>query len=1280
MNNSPTKRPLIPAIAIIGALLIMPVHGLTITLVYDDDPSAPVVDADGAKLMFIAEAAANYWEDLIKDNHNLTVTISYTNSFSDNRIAEWSETNESGGRPTAGRIKFRSSTAWYFDTTPYDHSEYNMQQTIFRNQPGSDLINFNGNPPQTLETAYVGAALQNAPDAAKTATDVFSVMLHEMGHGVGMSLALSTCNTELNDDEFDLLSSQLNGAVMSVAAGLDTGAHLLNPQTLMSASIPAGLRRLPSALDVLAIATCPSPAWTSLDLRRKDFLPGGSMVWNTAGNWVGNRVPDGLDDAAIRYGQDIQQDVLIGLSGHAFCRNLLLTSASSLRTNSWNLSVGDLSSVIFDGNFPVPTVRVEAGAQFSTDDLLAQGGDISMESGHLEVDVDLTLGGETLGERSDLIGDGTVNVGGELRNDGRISATSGNLIITSTNFNDFDLDGVNNGGSVYATGGSVRFMNGGTTDNFNGHIQVNAGHDCTIDGPWSLGSGGLLRLIGGVNDFSELKGGFLVANAGVLQPTGKTRITNPAQFGSGFQANLGINAELQLAGTTTFNGSTYNLPSGSLLFGTQPVVINGGTFNLSAGSQASFINSVELKGGNYNGDGTLGLTGDTTVNLTTTINCAAVILDAFNNPAKQLVLNNKRLTINSDTISFGNNTFDSTLEINGASGKLEMAGPTSWEMAGTLHITGDPNAYNSSISGTTMTMSGTTDIQNMTKIEARILISGDIILSGVEDKLLLTGGSFNDRNRLEGGTVTGNGLLSLYAKSLEGFGGISADLSLLNGGSLFAEDGTLLFTGSFVDAPAVLGTKNNTARLNISSPWTLAYNHQIHMKGGYLQGGAITNESIVHGHGEINTQQIVNNGTITAEQGETMFVNTVQNPDLDGNGQLADVQSHTLNALAGSIVVSRPLSDAFSGTANVTTGKHLEFQSGWTLDWSGTLNMTDDTLSNPAVLTATNSLLNGSIHADGTVRFSTPATFQSNSTTTLADANTVISLTGNTVVASGAQFSGPGKLRATNNINLQLADGAVVDVAVQNTNAILLVGNSPGSATVASYEQLIGGTMTVEINGPPNSSDYDQLVVTGEANLAGQLIIDFGAAGAQPGDTWKVISAGTVIGSFDTFQVTGTPAGQILQKFETADGVYITLAAKLTYAKWSANEGLDGTNNGIGQDPDHDLIINALEMFMGLDPLASDLGQNPPLVIANVNGLDYLSISVPLDTNINPADLELVATRSTDLQLWSDTEVLASDEPFDPVEHLLHRTFISQTPIGELDKEFLRLELRLIAP
>ena len=120
---------------------------------------------------------------------------------------------------------------------------------------------------------------------------------------------------------------------MSVAAGLDTGAHLLNPQTLMSASIPAGLRRLPSALDVLAIATCPSPAWTSLDLRRKDFLPGGSMVWNTAGNWVGNRVPDGLDDAAIRYGQDIQQDVLIGLSGHAFCRNLLLTSASSLRTN-----------------------------------------------------------------------------------------------------------------------------------------------------------------------------------------------------------------------------------------------------------------------------------------------------------------------------------------------------------------------------------------------------------------------------------------------------------------------------------------------------------------------------------------------------------------------------------------------------------------------------------------------------------------------------------------------------------------------------------------------------------------------------------------------------------------------------------------------------------------------------------------------------------------------------------------------------------------------------------
>jgi hypothetical protein len=314
------------------------------------------------------------------------------------------------------------------------------------------------------------------------------------------------------------------------------------------------------------------------------------------------------------------------------------------------------------------------------------------------------------------------------------------------------------------------------------------------------------------------------------------------------------------------------------------------------------------------------------------------------------------------------------------------------------------------------------------------------------------------------------------------------------------------------------------------------------------------------------------------------------------------------------------------------------------------------------------------------VRFATPATFQSNNTTSLADAATVISLEGNTLIESGAQLSGPGKLRVTNFSTLRLADGAAVDVAIQNTNAIVEIGNSAGTATVSSYEQMLGGELRVDISGLPAGNSYDKLLVSGQASLAGKLTVNLNLAGAQAGDTWKVLGAGSIIGSFDFFQVTGTPAGQILQKYETADGVYVTLADKLTYAMWAANKGLDGANNGIGQDPDSDLIINGLEMFMGLNPLVSDPGQNPPLVVTDINGLNYLSITVPLDTNINPADLELMATRSTDLQLWSDKDILVTDDPYEPLQHLLYRTFTSQVPVGEPDKEFLRLELHLISP
>jgi hypothetical protein len=67
-----------------------------------------------------------------------------------------------------------------------------MQQTLVRDLTAAQVAGlYNGSPNGFLEVEYKGDAKAAAPADARNGHDLFSVILHEMGHGLGMTKAVA---------------------------------------------------------------------------------------------------------------------------------------------------------------------------------------------------------------------------------------------------------------------------------------------------------------------------------------------------------------------------------------------------------------------------------------------------------------------------------------------------------------------------------------------------------------------------------------------------------------------------------------------------------------------------------------------------------------------------------------------------------------------------------------------------------------------------------------------------------------------------------------------------------------------------------------------------------------------------------------------------------------------------------------------------------------------------------------------------------------------------------
>jgi hypothetical protein len=293
-----------------------------------------------------------------------------------------------------------------------------------------------------------------------------------------------------------------------------------------------------------------------------------------------------------------------------------------------------------------------------------------------------------------------------------------------------------------------------------------------------------------------------------------------------------------------------------------------------------------------------------------------------------------------------------------------------------------------------------------------------------------------------------------------------------------------------------------------------------------------------------------------AGAGATEFFST-------GTGSLIDLS--TVTTLSGSTGASMVISTSnngvidLSGVATITAGAiNLAAGSGGVIDLSSLQSYAANNLSQVRRLRA---------ESGGTVRLN------SSGTTTVTNAN--VELVGVNSVITGQELElGAGATLAVN---------GELDADLKNTAGVIAVGGTPGTTAIdGDFSQAGAGTIQFQIGGLTPGTQFDRLVVNGDAQLAGTLHVSLtGGFTPSAGNSFEVLTAaGGISGTFNVTWSGSIPWDAVY------DGDSVTLVPGFDadfnqdlsvdgddLAEWKANFGtLTGAQNADGDaDADGDV-------------------------------------------------------------------------------------------------------------
>ncbi len=341
----------------------------------------------------------------------------------------------------------------------------------------------------------------------------------------------------------------------------------------------------------------------------------------------------------------------------------------------------------------------------------------------------------------------------------------------------------------------------------------------------------------------------------------------------------------------------------------------------------------------------------------------------------------------------------------------------------------------------------------------------------------------------------------------------SGQFFVRGGGTTFTQSGT----GASLDmARFTFGTNDSSANTFTINGGTIDGLYEFQKANVTLASGVTSNTSATFRF--VESADTTNVNTLTLGSGQLDANQTVEviNPLGGTRRQLTlNMSSFTNN---GTINVFA------AGQAGIVNPDDVYFKVTNTLTNNGTLALETgtSTFATPAAVFLQTALVNQSAgivtvkvntaagEQAGDINFGTAGAAHSNSgTITLQTAGRRLVVTGSSLTNnSDGTIEGTGTL----DVSALTSGGALVN------NGTLSPGLSPGILTVnGNYTQGSTGTLLIEIvgNGGVAGTDFDQLIVTGDASLDGTLQIDIlGSYEPDPFDSFLIFSAAGVTGSF----------------------------------------------------------------------------------------------------------------------------------------------------------------------